>query len=401
MTITTKGAEERFRMQPRRGAEGVGVDFETNSINGAVAMQLGKLNEGDSRNWLVDDATLDQLVKFGNRNKRKGIKSRFAHPNLSDDGMGTYLGDSGNFRRDGDVVRVDLEIDEVAFNSPRGDLGTYTLMFANNKPDKFGMSAVLNLDLDDLRRHEREQFVEGTDEPWPIRMKGLKAVDVVDDPAATRTGMFASFELGNDADLAGIVTEILDAHFDTADRDVILGRFEALLDRYLRNKGGTPMPADKTPEPADLKTQTDPPADPTPTPEPATLQPATLDTSAVRSAGASDEKTRQKKIRALCQLANADPEQFIDADFSVEETQSALEKLMVKNNPPASDNDGGDPGTPAKDENAKFKAEYAKNRETHEALGITQEEFVTSKRISAGLESLLPSPKPLASTLKT
>ena len=164
------------------------------------------------------------------------------------------------------------------------------------------------------------------------------------------------------------------------------------------------MPADKTPEPADLKTQTDPPADPTPTPEPATLQPATLqpatlDTSAVRSAGASDEKTRQKKIRALCQLANADPEQFIDADFSVEETQSALEKLMVKNNPPASDNDGGDPGTPAKDEDAKFKAEYAKHREVHEAMGVTEEDYVTSQRISSGLETVLTEPRSLRDAL--
>ncbi len=60
-------------------------------------MQLGALNEGDARPWKVDHVTLEQIVDFTNR-PNVGTKMRFAHPNMSRDGMGRHLGRAKNAR---------------------------------------------------------------------------------------------------------------------------------------------------------------------------------------------------------------------------------------------------------------------------------------------------------------
>ena len=66
------------------------VDRQANIIHGASLMQVGDLNDGDSRPWTVTHDTLQQVVEFGSRS-RNGLKARFTHPNMSSDGMGSYL----------------------------------------------------------------------------------------------------------------------------------------------------------------------------------------------------------------------------------------------------------------------------------------------------------------------
>jgi len=89
------------------------VDREGGVIYGAAMMQTGDLNSGDVRPFTADSETLQQVEQLGNA-ARNGIKARFTHPNMSNDGMGSYLGRWTNFRIDGDTVRADLHIADAA-----------------------------------------------------------------------------------------------------------------------------------------------------------------------------------------------------------------------------------------------------------------------------------------------
>ena len=74
-----------FRTGAIRQDVSKGVDTQAGVIRGARVIQLGDVN--DSRPWYVDQETMSQVVKFGNQ-PNKGLKARFTHPNMSDDGMG-------------------------------------------------------------------------------------------------------------------------------------------------------------------------------------------------------------------------------------------------------------------------------------------------------------------------
>ena len=87
-----------------------------------------------------------------------------------------------------------------------------------------------------------------------------------------------------------------------------------------------------------------------------------------------DERTRCKKIRALCDLAGASEKfnQFVDAGFTVEETQAALSQLLVRKNAvlPAT----GD--TTTADLNAAAKADFAEQQRLGMTFGMTEEEWI-------------------------
>ena len=124
-TIDTAPPDAAFRTEAARTPP-QRVDRQANVIYGAAIMQGGNLNEGDARKWTADAETLQQVTQFG-QHARNGIKARFTHPNMSNDGMGSYLGRWSNFRLDGDTVRADLHIADAAFTSPQGDLGNYVM----------------------------------------------------------------------------------------------------------------------------------------------------------------------------------------------------------------------------------------------------------------------------------
>ena len=124
-TIDTAPPDAAFRTEAARTAP-QRVDRQANVIYGAAIMQGGNLNEGDARKWTADAETLQQVTQFGQQ-ARNGIKARFTHPNMSNDGMGSYLGRWSNFRLEGDTVRADLHIADAAFTSPQGDLGNYVM----------------------------------------------------------------------------------------------------------------------------------------------------------------------------------------------------------------------------------------------------------------------------------
>jgi hypothetical protein len=252
---------------------------------------------------------------------------------------------------------------------------------AESDPESFGVSLATKLDSADLQQFTAQNDSKPKAERslWPMRFAAIKAGDVVDDPAATRGGMFSL-----DADLRDLpaqATALLQTYFGDAEPSVVRGRIAAFLDRYFASKGEQAMPDETEPEapveqPEQPATESTPVADLSAAPEaPEIVTTSTADLAAV-------ERDRCKKIRALCDLAGCGDKfnQFVDAGFSVAETQSALKDLIGKR---GSVLDSA-PEPPA-DPNAKYKAEFAAHRHL---LSVSEDQYIRSRRIDDGLEPL-------------
>jgi len=199
-------------------------------VRGIAIMRKGFVK--DERGWEIDNVTLDQVVELGN-SLRMGLKSRFGHPNMSSTALGTFIGRVKNFSNDGDVARGDLFIDKTAYITPNGDLGSYILDLAENDPDSFGMSIVL--DAKELEHQLNKDGLPKKDEngnPLPdlLRVKKLSKVDVVDDPAAT-DGFFDQYT--DSVKLSATMTQFLDKFLQD---DQAVEKAISFLNRYQRNK---------------------------------------------------------------------------------------------------------------------------------------------------------------------
>lgn len=314
-----------FRLSPAHGLkdDGVAVDRTDNVIRGAAINQQGRLSElsGDDRRWANDEVTHQQIIAFGNRPNR-GVKARFAHPSMSDDGLGKFLGRWRNFRQDGDVVRADLHISDTAFDTPTGDLGAYVLDLAEEDPEAFGVSIAPRLDRESMEETRDEDGFES------VRIHKLFAVDVVDEPAGTAGGFF-SLEHHDPAALAQLTSWVIDQHFPEATPGELQRRFSSLLARYFSAKGiqmtdnqDAALANVDREECEDLSTEID------------ALAPVSQ---------SNDEGVRVKKILASCELAGVSLTQareWADSDMSVSDVKDALIAYQAtKNVPPAGEGD--------------------------------------------------------------
>lgn len=190
-------AIERFRTLPLKDKPAQ-VDREAKVIRGvSCAQAVEALGHG----MALDDTSIQQLVTLGNSAKQ-GIKSRFTHPGLSSDGMGKLLGRLRNFRQEADKTVADLHLSALAFKSPSGNLGEYVMDMAEQEPESFGMSVVIDTSrvwvLDN--GEEMDADVHGLDyrpknatNDIPVaRIKNFVACDAVDEPAANRDGIFSA-----------------------------------------------------------------------------------------------------------------------------------------------------------------------------------------------------------------
>lgn len=169
----------------------------------------------------IDGIFLDQLSEAMGA-MSKGLKSRFTHPDMSGDSLGTYLGRANNEQLSGDVLRGDLHFAKIAHETPDGDLANYVMGFAKEDPEAFGSSIVFlhDWESEDLFYEENQQPVTYTDDkgreyeriefrsPDPLntenlphcRLRELCAVDIVDDPAANPGGLFHRTTFAHDAE---------------------------------------------------------------------------------------------------------------------------------------------------------------------------------------------------------
>ncbi len=208
----------RLRSLPVQTApEAMRVDRAAGVIHGVSAIQTGiAIGHG----FLIDQKMLSQVATLGNA-ATDGIKSRFTHPGMCDDGLGKMTGRMKNFRVDGDKVLGDLHLGNYAAKSPEGDLRDYLLSMAEEDPKGLAMSIVFKndpawklsdgsevpaLDAEGDRTAKPEKSVG--DMPY-ARASKLQAVDAVDEAAANRDGLFAAaFAATTSADAANVFEQL-------------------------------------------------------------------------------------------------------------------------------------------------------------------------------------------------
>lgn len=220
------------------GAKPLGVDREAKVIRGYVVAQLGAFKTAGRGQF--DDASLRQIVDLMGKHP-KGLRSRFAHPTESNDGLGSYLGRAKNPRMDGDRVRADLHLDPTSFSSPNGNLGGYLLDLAESDSDALSSSLVLQADKEAVLDAKGKPALDQDGQPVPPvwRPTKLHASDIVD------TGDAVDGLLSAGVDVDGMPlgalwrgAELLDGMFAGQSRDVIEARCKAWLDRYLSLRFG-------------------------------------------------------------------------------------------------------------------------------------------------------------------
>lgn len=235
-SLSVKTTNNRVRFNVSRGISSQyenTVDFDKNVIYGVSVISLG---EAQGHGVEIDEKTVDQVVEFGNRHKH-GLKSRFGHPTMSGSAVGTELGRMKNFYKDTEkndaIARADLHLSASSFKTPNGNLGDYTLSLANEDPDQFGCSIVVDLerkyrlDEDGARQTDKDG-----NELLPLaRVRELYAVDVVDEPA-TGDGMFSSMFDGTNVKWSAEMTAFLDKFLQEPGA---VDNMLAFLQRYREN----------------------------------------------------------------------------------------------------------------------------------------------------------------------
>lgn len=188
--------------------EPAGGKFEAGRIRGFAVITKGEALGHDM--W-IDDVFLAQVSEHLNA-AAGGLKSRFTHPDMCSDGMGKYLGRAFESSVDGGVVRADLHLAKSAQATPDGNLSAYVMQLAAEDPEAFGTSIVFmhdslaeeefwnanlkEVEIEDYdgrvvkRLRFRSPDPENANHYYHARLAELRAVDVVDEPAANPTGMF-------------------------------------------------------------------------------------------------------------------------------------------------------------------------------------------------------------------
>lgn len=182
---------------------GLKSDSESKALFG---VQVAKKGLAKGHNIELDDVTLDQIVELGNA-KPNGVKVRFGHPSMCTPALGTFLGVRKNFYRDGDYVRSDLYMSKAADPSK----ADHVMKMAKYEPSHIGNSVVIE-GTEEYRYDEngvRLKDSDGNELPPLFRVTNLKAVDVVDEPAAG-DGMFSEPVEGVDLSAKSII-ELRDA----------------------------------------------------------------------------------------------------------------------------------------------------------------------------------------------
>jgi hypothetical protein len=228
----------------------VEVDRKAQVIRGFIVAQEGPFwtpGRGE-----FDKDSLKEIVKLM-KAAPNGLKSRFAHPSLSGDGIGNYLGrarepwldkitvrdSKGELKTDEvHVVRADLHLDPTSHKTPNGDLGGYVLDLAESDPDALSSSLVITPDqeyrTDKKGRPLKDE--EGNELPplWhPVK---LHATDIVDTGDAVDGLLAAEHGLSIDGLPDAVVRQgaaLIDQQFAGQTREVIEARCTGWLKQYL------------------------------------------------------------------------------------------------------------------------------------------------------------------------
>lgn len=247
----------------RAGTQGrmMGVDRKAKVLRGYVVAQLGPFkSEGRGE---FNQEGLAEIVRLMAENKL-GTKSRFTHPDMSNDGLGKFLGraheprlSTATVRRDGKeaeipAVRADLHFDPSAEKTPSGNLSDYVMELAESDPDALSSSLVLQVRKEYRLNPDGTQQTDEDGEPLPPLWFPVKihASDIVD----TGDAVDGLLSAGVDVDglpLAALWrgAELLDQVFAGQPREAVEARCRDWLGRYLNRRYGQGGGAVRAPAP--------------------------------------------------------------------------------------------------------------------------------------------------------
>jgi hypothetical protein len=160
-----------------------------NEITEEGIKDVAVITAGEARGWdmWIDGQFLADVVRQGNDNS-DGIKSRFGHPSLFDESLGTIIGKFTNFRLSGDdKVIGDFKFITTEYNK---DMIQHIITLSKEYPKGFGTSIVFEFELDEHGYIKVEQ----KDGKSYVGLGQLRAVDFVDNPAANPDGLFSEDE---------------------------------------------------------------------------------------------------------------------------------------------------------------------------------------------------------------
>lgn len=305
-------------VDPEGGDNGAGI------IRGMAIITRGEALGHDV--W-IDSAMLQSVADSINATEG-GAKARFTHPSLSGDGLGKFTGRVKNASVDGDIVRGDLHFSQSAHETPDGDLAGYLMKLAVEDPETFGNSIAFAPDFD-----AEDQFVidhggfDAFESPDPLnaknlphaRMRELRAVDAVDEPAANPSGLFHRGQsVAQEADSLLSWTLGLSDQRPTltslaVDPDRVGGFFQRFLDRHgltISAKEEKPVKLNDSPPPAETK-----PADQTAETKPGETKPGETKPAETKPAETKPAETKpaeEEKPKEL-QAGNGDGPKFLSA----------------------------------------------------------------------------------------
>lgn len=337
------------------GASGA-VDRQNKLIRGFSVITKG---EATGHGLVIDDTTLAQVAAAGNAGAA-GIKQRYSHPDLVRAGLGGYLGRATNFRVEGDRVLADAKLANSAFSSPAGDLGSYVLDLAEEDPESFGAS------IEPREWSLEPRFDAGGGRLKPaLRVKSLKAVDFVDDPAANAGGLLsaAAFASADNSSLEVFLSTHGAITMPTADE---LAAQKAADEKKKADE--LALAAKKEEEAASAKKAAD--------------ERLALAAKEAADKARDDERKSIREVMALCNKAGC-PEkadEFVDQKLSLSEVKDRLLSHLIAHGKPSGDAGGGSGA--GGDPLAKAKAEYKAQESVLLSMGVSEDMFVSSQKLT-------------------
>lgn len=229
-------------------SDAVGVDREAEMIRGMICAQEGPFKSEGRGEFNRDGLTeIIRLIAAA----PNGLKCRFTHPDMSNDGLGKFLGRVRNPRLDfierresrGQLkadriacVRADLHLDPSSHDTPHGDLGKYVLDLAASDSDAMSSSLVIEPE-EEYRVNPdgtAQRDAEGNYLPPLWHPIALHAVDIVDTGDAVDGLLSAKLDFDGLPD--GVVRQaarLMQRQFAGKPRAFVRDRCLAWLDRYL------------------------------------------------------------------------------------------------------------------------------------------------------------------------
>lgn len=357
-----------------------GGRFGAGLVTGLAVITRG---EALGHNAWIDTSFIAQ-VDGAMRANDAGVKSRYTHPDMSGDGLAKGLGRvTWTPSESTDVVRGDLHFWKSSRKTPEGDLGAHILERAGEDPSSFGASISFTRDIDAeiefMLQHgaikDKHGYLDisGFKSPDPlnvnnyphVRLAKLRAVDIVDDPAANPDGLFARDEVFQEAEalLSYITGEATGVKPELVMLGVDPDRVGGFLKRFLSTRGLSIVKANELGKLAEGNfSESAAEVEVVETPAAPAAQPAAVtEVKPANAAELSSDSTREELKRFVCEFGEQGAHWYIEG-ISFSEAQSRkLTQLQAENEKlrkelelskqsetvPLSQG-GGDPASPSK-----------------------------------------------------